>query len=163
MPNGGPPQQQPQHHHHSNGVPGVPPQQQQQQQQQHHMQRYPPGGGGGLMGVMGVGGPPPPGSNPAATGASIQRMLDENAALIKTITECQNTGKHTETASYQWTLHSNLMKLASLADSNLQSLLPVIKSLIKATWTVFIANVSNGKYSRHRLKSPPRASYFWAY
>jgi len=54
-------------------------------------------------------------------------MLDENAALIKTIAEFQGSGKHHETISYQWTLHKNLMYLASIADSNqnLQNLLPV--------------------------------------
>ena len=55
-------------------------------------------------------------------------MLDENAALIKTISEYQNVGKHSETVQYQWSLHRNLMYLASIADSNqnLQNLLPVI-------------------------------------
>ena len=54
-------------------------------------------------------------------------MLDENAALIKTISEYQNVGKHSETVQYQWSLHRNLMYLASIADSNqnLQNLLPV--------------------------------------
>ena len=54
-------------------------------------------------------------------------MLDENAALIKTISEYQKSGKHTETVQYQWNLHRNLMYLASIADSNqnLQTLLPV--------------------------------------
>ena len=45
-------------------------------------------------------------------------MLDENASLIKTISEYQNVGKHTETVQYQWSLHRNLMYLASVADSN---------------------------------------------
>ena len=64
-------------------------------------------------------GPPP---NPQ----NIQRMLDENAAIIKTITEYQGMGKVTEAVQYQWTLHRNLMYLASIADSNqnLQNLLP---------------------------------------
>ena len=55
------------------------------------------------------------------------QMLDENAALIKTISEFQGSGKTSETLSYQWTLHKNLMFLASIADSNqnLQNLLPV--------------------------------------
>ena len=58
----------------------------------------------------------------------IFQMLDENAALIKTISEYQNVGKHSETVQYQWSLHRNLMYLASIADSNqnLQNLLPVI-------------------------------------
>ena len=54
-------------------------------------------------------------------------MLDENSALIKTISDYQNAGKHSETVQYQWTLHRNLVYLASVADSNqnLQNLLPV--------------------------------------
>lgn len=58
---------------------------------------------------------------------SCSQMLDENASLIKTISEYQNSGKHTETVQYQWNLHRNLMYLASIADSNqnLQNLLPV--------------------------------------
>ena len=53
-------------------------------------------------------------------------MLDENAAIIKTITEYQGMGKVSEAVQYQWTLHRNLMYLASIADSNqnLQNLLP---------------------------------------
>ena len=55
------------------------------------------------------------------------QMLDENSALIKTISDYQNAGKHSETVQYQWTLHRNLVYLASVADSNqnLQNLLPV--------------------------------------
>ena len=45
-------------------------------------------------------------------------MLDENSALIKTISDYQNAGKHSETVQYQWTLHRNLVYLASVADSN---------------------------------------------
>jgi protein SSXT len=54
-------------------------------------------------------------------------MLDENAAIIKTISDYQGMGKHNETVQYQWNLHRNLMYLASLADANqnLQNLLPV--------------------------------------
>lgn len=54
-------------------------------------------------------------------------MLDENATLIKTISEFQSQGKIAETVQYQWNLHRNLMYLASVADSNqnLQTLLPV--------------------------------------
>ncbi len=61
-------------------------------------------------------------------------MLDENAALIKTISEYHNMGKHTETVQYQWQLHRNLMYLASIADSNqnLQNLLPVSKKICLA-------------------------------
>ena len=55
------------------------------------------------------------------------QMLDENAALIKTIAEFQSAGKQSEAQQYQWTLHRNLMQLAQIADSNqnLQNLLPV--------------------------------------
>ena len=54
------------------------------------------------------------------------QMLDENASLIKTISEYQNVGKHSETMQYQWTLHRNLMYLASVTDQpNLQVYLPV--------------------------------------
>lgn len=83
-------------------------------------------------------GPPPPGAMPAQNGANpggppnphtVQRLLDENAALIKTISEYQSVGKHSETVQYQWSLHRNLMYLASIADSsqNLQNLLLVIQ------------------------------------
>jgi len=48
---------------------------------------------------------------------NIQRILDENAALIKTISEYQNVGKHSETVMYQMNLHRNLMYLASIVDS----------------------------------------------
>ena len=59
-------------------------------------------------------------------------MLDENSALIKTISDYQNAGKHSETVQYQWTLHRNLVYLASVADSNqnLQNLLPVSINII---------------------------------
>ena len=57
------------------------------------------------------------------------QLLDENASLIKTISDLQNVGKMSETVQYQWNLHRNLMHLASVADSNqnLQNLLPVNK------------------------------------
>ena len=45
---------------------------------------------------------------------NIQRILDENAALIKTISEYQNVGKHSETVMYQMNLHKNLMDLAKI-------------------------------------------------
>merc|ERR1719348_2717157 len=56
----------------------------------------------------------------------IQKMLDENSSLIKTISEYQGMGKHHETLNYQWQLHRNLMQLAQMADANqnLQQLLP---------------------------------------
>ena len=53
-------------------------------------------------------------------------MLDENAALIKTISDYQNQGKHAETVQYQWSLHRNLVYLASIADSN-QNLLSMLQ------------------------------------
>ena len=90
----------------------------------------PPGptpNGYGARGPMpGPGGPPMPPSGPPNP-HTVQRMLDENAALIKTISEYQNVGKHSETVQYQWSLHRNLMYLASIADANqnLQNLLPV--------------------------------------
>ena len=43
-----------------------------------------------------------------------QGILDENAAIIKTITEYQEMGKVTEAEQYQRTLHSNLMHLTSI-------------------------------------------------
>ncbi len=77
-----------------------------------------------------MGGPPQrglltggiPGQGPMPHGGppnqrNIQRMLEENAALIKTISEYQNAGKHNETVQYQWSLHRNMMYLASVADS----------------------------------------------
>lgn len=78
-------------------------------------------------------GPPMPHGGPPNP-HTIQRMLDENAALIKTITEYQNTGKHSETVQYQWSLHRNLIYLASIADSNqnLQNLLPVSFKILSA-------------------------------
>ena len=63
----------------------------------------------GPVGPMPHGGPP--------NQRNIQRMLEENAALIKTISEYQNAGKHNETVQYQWNLHRNMMYLASVADS----------------------------------------------
>ena len=77
-----------------------------------HVQRgLPPGGipGQGPVGPMPHGGRP--------NQRNIQRMLEENAALIKTISEYQNAGKHNETVQYQWNLHRNMMYLASVADS----------------------------------------------
>lgn len=97
--------------------------------------------------MPGQGGPPMPHSGPpnphtvqrvssSVTAIKLElnsqyslQMLDENAALIKTISEYQNVGKHSETVQYQWSLHRNLMYLASIADANqnLQNLLPVRK------------------------------------
>ena len=47
-------------------------------------------------------------SNPANPGGP-QGILDENAAIIKTITEYQEMGKVTEAVQYQRTLHGNLI------------------------------------------------------
>lgn len=58
---------------------------------------------------------------------TIQKMLDENAHLIKVLVEIQNTkGKAMECIQYQQTLHRNLAFLANLADPtvNIQSILP---------------------------------------
>ena len=69
----------------------------------------------------------PPGPRPSAPNQSqIQKMLDENSSLIKTISDYQNMGRHHETMNYQWQLHRNLMQLAQMADANqnLQNLLP---------------------------------------
>jgi hypothetical protein len=52
------------------------------------------------------------------------QILDQNAALISTITEYQNLGRHNEALQYQRSLHQNLMYLASVAD-NAQSQLPM--------------------------------------
>ena len=81
-------------------------------------QRDPPGPlleGIPIQGPLGHPGPMPHGGPPNKR--NIQRMLEENAALIKTISDYQNSGKHNETVQYQLTLHSNMMYLASLADS----------------------------------------------
>ena len=45
----------------------------------------------------------------------IQRMLDENAFLIRTISDFQNVGRNEETLHYQSMLHKNLMYLTGLA------------------------------------------------
>ena len=64
---------------------------------------------------LGHPGPMPHGGPPNQQ--NVQRMLEENATLIKTISDYQNAGKHKETVHYQMILHSNMMYLASLADS----------------------------------------------
>ena len=88
-------------------------------------------------------------------------MLDENAAIIKTISDYQNMGKHNETVQYQWNLHRNLMYLASLADANqnLQNLLPVrnrtekLKQFFKRLWLSVetIRSPNFDKLFRHNL------------
>ena len=75
----------------------------------------PPPGGVPIQRPLGHPGPMPHGGPPNQR--NIQRMLEENAALIKTISDYQNAGKHNETVQYQLTLHTNMMYLASLADS----------------------------------------------
>ena len=45
----------------------------------------------------------------------IQRMLDENAFLIRTISDFQNVGRNEESLHYQSMLHKNLMYLTGLA------------------------------------------------
>ena len=85
---------------------------------------------GGPPGPNGPAAGPPTtngGSNrPLANATTIQKMLDENSSLIKTISEYENLGKHAETMSYQRQLHRNLLHLAQMADANqnLQNLLP---------------------------------------
>ena len=85
----------------------------------------PPGPNGPAAGPPTTNGPGGAG-RPPANPANIQKMLDENSSLIKTISDYQNMGKHAETMSYQWQLHRNLMYLAQMADANqnLQNLLP---------------------------------------
>ncbi|KAK2517947.1 hypothetical protein Q9233_012868 [Columba guinea] len=60
------------------------------------------------------------------TPAAIQKMLDENNHLIQCIMDYQNKGKTSECSQYQQMLHTNLVYLATIADSNqnMQSLLP---------------------------------------
>ncbi|CAI5779624.1 SSXT domain-containing protein [Podarcis lilfordi] len=53
-------------------------------------------------------------------------MLDENNHLIQCIMDYQNKGKTSECSHYQQLLHTNLVYLATIADSNqnMQSILP---------------------------------------
>ncbi|KAI2586393.1 SS18 isoform 17, partial [Pan troglodytes] len=53
-------------------------------------------------------------------------MLDDNNHLIQCIMDSQNKGKTSECSQYQQMLHTNLVYLATIADSNqnMQSLLP---------------------------------------
>ena len=55
-----------------------------------------PGQGGATNGPPG-----PQGQRPPPNSASIQKMLDENSTLIKTISDYQNMGRHHETMNYQ--------------------------------------------------------------
>ncbi|MPC11618.1 Calcium-responsive transactivator [Portunus trituberculatus] len=70
---------------------------------------------------------PPPRGRPPPNPAQIQKLLDENSQLIKTITEYQSQGKPQECFQYQQSLHRNLMYLASMADTsqNMAQFLPV--------------------------------------
>uniref|UniRef100_A0A182PJT9 SS18 N-terminal domain-containing protein n=1 Tax=Anopheles epiroticus TaxID=199890 RepID=A0A182PJT9_9DIPT len=56
----------------------------------------------------------------------IQKILDENAGLIKTIEAFQSAGKASESMSFQMMLHRNLVYLVNSADPkvNIPSLLP---------------------------------------
>ena len=79
-------------------------------------------------------------------------MLDENSALIKTISDYQNQGKGQETIQYQWTLHRNLTYLASVADSrqNIDQVLPVCRIFalsIHLTYTLAMNKIANIKIS----------------
>ena len=67
-------------------------------------------------------------------------MLDENSALIKTISDYQNQGKGQETIQYQWTLHRNLTYLASVADSrqNIDQVLPVSRIFVSSKHLTYI-------------------------
>lgn len=68
-----------------------------------------------------------------ATSSNVQKLLDENAQLIRVIVENMNTkGKSMECIQYQQTLHKNLVYLASLADPklNLQQFLPAPGSIL---------------------------------
>uniref|UniRef100_A0A8C5MDY3 SS18 subunit of BAF chromatin remodeling complex n=1 Tax=Leptobrachium leishanense TaxID=445787 RepID=A0A8C5MDY3_9ANUR len=62
------------------------------------------------------------------TPAAIQKMLDENNQLIQCIMDYQNKGKTSECSQYQQMLHTNLVYLATIADSNqnMQPLLPAL-------------------------------------
>nr|XP_054393573.1 protein SSXT isoform X1 [Pongo abelii] len=59
-------------------------------------------------------------------GAEATVMLDDNNHLIQCIMDSQNKGKTSECSQYQQMLHTNLVYLATIADSNqnMQSLLP---------------------------------------
>jgi protein SSXT len=66
-----------------------------------------------------------------ATQHTIQKLLDENAHLIRTIVENMNMkGKAMECIQYQQLLHKNLVYLASIADPylNIHAILPVSTS-----------------------------------
>lgn len=66
-------------------------------------------------------------------------MLDENNHLIQCIMDYQNKGKASECSQYQQILHTNLVYLATIADSNqnMQSLLPAV-----STYATMWVNVS---------------------
>ena len=63
-----------------------------------------PGGGGPPMsmnGPPGGGGPGAAGPRPNVNPERVQKMLDENSSLIKTISEYQGMGRSQEAMSYQ--------------------------------------------------------------
>ncbi|XP_041421219.1 synovial sarcoma translocation, chromosome 18 L homeolog isoform X2 [Xenopus laevis] len=62
------------------------------------------------------------------TPAAIQKMLDENNHLIQCIMDYQNKGKTSECSQYQQMLHTNLVYLATIADSN-QNTQPLLSAL----------------------------------
>uniref|UniRef100_A0A803YCN5 SS18 subunit of BAF chromatin remodeling complex n=1 Tax=Meleagris gallopavo TaxID=9103 RepID=A0A803YCN5_MELGA len=65
-------------------------------------------------------------TNAATKRGAAEKMLDENNHLIQCIMDYQNKGKTSECSQYQQMLHTNLVYLATIADSNqnMQSLLP---------------------------------------
>ena len=77
----------------------------------------PPGGPGGPPGGP-PGGAPPTGSPGAATNGprpgynsqNVQKMLDENSSLIKTIADYQGMGRHQESMNYQVNNNINIKK-----------------------------------------------------
>ncbi|EIE21125.1 hypothetical protein COCSUDRAFT_57045 [Coccomyxa subellipsoidea C-169] len=53
----------------------------------------------------------------APTSETVQKYLEDNESLIKTILECINSGRADEAVKYQQRLQANLMWLAGIADS----------------------------------------------
>uniref|UniRef100_A0A0B6ZDW1 SS18 N-terminal domain-containing protein n=1 Tax=Arion vulgaris TaxID=1028688 RepID=A0A0B6ZDW1_9EUPU len=66
-----------------------------------------------------------PTSNVPDIHETIEKMLEENAQLLHTINEYQMRGKMTECVEYQKVLHRNIVYLAKLADSNINTSLPL--------------------------------------
>ncbi|KAJ3593646.1 hypothetical protein NHX12_005980 [Muraenolepis orangiensis] len=48
---------------------------------------------------------------------TIQRLLEENAQLIRCITQYQQKGRAVESVQYQQILHRNIVYLATIADA----------------------------------------------